>query len=396
MGERQSRLRRIAGDAGVKAWVQLIQTGLSSSVQDRGRKGHRSAGMAVSGYLDARLADCANALVGNLEPSVELRGQSAAKASSLACLEMVALGPSIMARGAPVKLAIAGELLRPATLTDERGQTRSVPAWQSFVLQPGQTLAVGAMESVAYLAVQGGWDVAPVMGSRSTHVRSGVGAAHGYTLKAGDTLPCLPAQDLDLAKLASPWRACFAHAVGLAGAAADGAKRHASEWRVRVMPGPQEDHFDAASLTRFYSEGFSVSAERDRMGMRLGCEPLRHTSASYAEIVSEAVVPGSIQVPANGQPVVLLADAQTVGGYPKIATVISADLPLLAHACTGAKLHFVRVDAQQARAALLERERQWQAWALTLREVVVNADLGMIDTERLYSANLISGMSAEP
>jgi allophanate hydrolase len=156
-----------------------------------------------------------------------------------------------------------------------------------------------------------------------------------------------------------------------------------------VILGPQDDSFTSEALETFTHEHWEATAEQDRMGLRLRGEKLNHINASAADTISDAVTPGTIQVPANGQPIVLLADSQTVGGYPKIATVITADLPKLAHARPGTKIKFQAVTLAQAHEALIDVHHLWQEW-LTTRKVFL--PMGYIDEQALYDHNLISGM----
>jgi allophanate hydrolase len=141
----------------------------------------------------------------------------------------------------------------------------------------------------------------------------------------------------------------------------------ADPWRhsdapIRVMLGPQEGHFKPGSVQQFLEAEYAVTPQMDRMGVRVEGAALVHATPEAADIVSDGVTPGTIQVPGNGQPIILLADCQTVGGYPKIATVISADLPRLAHVKPGQDIRFCAVDAATARQARLDREAQWRRW----------------------------------
>ena len=146
------------------------------------------------------------------------------------------------------------------------------------------------------------------------------------------------------------------------------------ECPIRVILGPQQEHFTAAALQEFVNSAYTVTPQMDRMGMRLDGPPLKHVTPEAADIVSDGVTPGVIQVPGNGQPIILLADCQTVGGYPKIATVISADLPRLAQRKPGDVLRFRAVDAEEAKAALLDLESRWRAWADTLVQETTDDD----------------------
>ena len=156
-----------------------------------------------------------------------------------------------------------------------------------------------------------------------------------------------------------------------------------------MLPGPQADHFTPAAQATLTDAPWRVTPALDRMGIRLAGPALVHVDAAATDIVSDGVVPGAIQVPADGQPIVLLADAQTVGGYPKIATVISADLPRLAQARAGDTLRFAVVDGHQARAAAQQVRQRWQAWCAALRR---GRPAGGVDEAALYRDNLISGM----
>jgi allophanate hydrolase subunit 2 len=155
------------------------------------------------------------------------------------------------------------------------------------------------------------------------------------------------------------------------------------------MLGPQEDHFTAAALRALAAAEFAVSRDADRMGIRLDGPQLAHDAAAGGEIVSDGVAPGALQVPPDGKPILLLADCQTVGGYPKIATVIRADLPRLAHLQQGDRLRFALVTRAQAHSALLEQRARLESW---LARITRYQPAGDIDEVALYSANLISGV----
>ena len=157
---------------------------------------------------------------------------------------------------------------------------------------------------------------------------------------------------------------------------------------MRVVLGPQADHFDAAALASFFGSEYQVSTEVDRMGVRLQGPALLHNDRG-GEIVSDATVPGSIQVPGNGLPIVLLADGQTAGGYPKIATVISADLPRLAVAAVGTPLRFESVTVAQAEVLAREHEAGLRRLLSAIEPLALDGD---VDLHAMYNANLVSGM----
>lgn len=336
--------------------IEVLQPGFGTTIQDRGRLGHRHQGIPQSGWLDGPLAQAANALVGNSsgDAVLELRGQ----------------GTQLRVKAGPVRVALTGSIKAQCLRAD--GQSVPLPAWQSITLQTGDHLQLGAAESgCAYLAVSGGCLLPMQMGSRSSYWRAGLAGILGRALQPGDMLPC------------NAWTA-----------------PEPKEWRtpgawlpaggpIRVLMGPQQDHFQDRAIEAFLSNAWKATAEQDRMGLRLRGTALAHRSPSAADIVSDAVTPGAIQVPANGQPIVLLADSQTVGGYPKIATVITADLPRLAHLKPGTRLQFEAVSSAQARQALQDQKTGWMQW-LASRETFLPA--GFIDETALYNNNLISGV----
>jgi allophanate hydrolase len=209
-------------------------------------------------------------------------------------------------------------------------------------LAPGDVLRIGPSRParVGYVAVRG-LAVPPTLGSASTFLRGGFGGVEGRALRRGDVLAAGPAgAGRDLALPSPPPR---------------------SPLPIRAVPGPQDDHFTAEALGELYAAAFTVTNASDRMGMRLDGPRLPHRSAASAEIVSDAIVPGSIQVPGTGLPIVLLADCQTIGGYAKIATVASADLPRLAALAPGAVVRFARASVEDAEAAARAREAELRA-----------------------------------
>jgi len=222
----------------------------------------------------------------------------------------------------------------------------------------------------------------PQLGSRSLYARAGLGGSGGRAIQAGDRLPVsdLQGDSVSQRRASQPWRTVPPDAWLEDGGGA--------VLCIRVLPGPQDDHFTPDTLGRLAGQRYTVSRASDRMGLRLEGPELLH-SALGGEIVSDGVTPGAIQVPPDGTPIVLLADGQTSGGYPKIATVISADLPRLAHARPGTRLCLLPVDAATAAAARRDEQARFAAWAATIQTW---RPPGWIDEAALYGSNLVSGM----
>lgn len=336
--------------------VEVIDAGIGNCIQDAGRLGYRSIGVPLSGAADRLLLACANRLLGNHDAE--------------AGLEIALVGPRLQAVSGTVRVALAGAITARVIRRD--GGLLDLAGWQTATLSPGDAIALGAaQDGVAYLAISGGFAVPQQLGSRSTYARAKLGGVGGRALATGDMLPCDGVSG-------DPWLEYrsdepFEHPGG----------------PLRVILGPQDDYFDPAALAVFLGEQYTVSRETDRMGMRLHGPALTHRANQGADIVSDGVAPGAIQVPANGLPIVLLADAQTVGGYPKIATVIGADLPRLAHLAPGAPLRFAAVTVAEARALYRDQAAAFAAWCA---KIVSFRPPGVIDEAALYSTNLVSGM----
>jgi KipI family sensor histidine kinase inhibitor len=292
--------------------VEVREPGLLTTVQDAGRAGRRRVGVSGAGPVDARAHAAANRAVGNPEGN--------------AALECTLAGPTLVFL-APLRFAVTGADLGAVLERADLGPW-PVPLGAGVLARPGNVLRFTAPRAGcrAYLALHGGIDVPAVLGSRSTDLASAFGGFAGRALAAGDRLAVCPAAGAGVPR-ESP------------------AERPAASVTARVVLGPQAELFDAEAIARFLGDPWHVSAASDRVGCRLGGEPLRR--AGPAEILSDGMVPGSIQVPPDGQPIVMMADGPTTGGYPKIATVVTADLPLLAQLVPGegeVRFEAVRVD----------------------------------------------------
>jgi antagonist of KipI len=309
--------------------ITVIKAGPLASVQDQGRPGFRSFGMPVAGAMDRYALACANLLVGN-DPGA-------------AALELTLLGGTWRFE-AEALAALAG--------ADLQGRLDGTPVgcWSSFRARAGSLLVLGAAVTGVrgYLAVRGGIAVPPVLGSRSTYVRARVGGLEGRPLAAGDHLPVGRARGRAPAPLALP---------------PEDVPRSGGDATLRVLLGPQDDRFTAEGIATFLSSGYRVTPQNDRMGYRLEGPPIAMRGAS--DIITDPLVPGAIQVPGSGQPIIMAADAQTTGGYAKIATVIGPDLRLLAQARAGDLVRFRRTA--QAGAVQAVREERAGLAALARR-----------------------------
>lgn len=330
--------------------LEVIAAGAGASLQDAGRPGWRRFGVPWSGALDSRLMRIANRLAGQPDDA--------------AVIECFDGGLQLAARGGAVRLALAGHA---ACERGVPGRWQPVAAWRSLTLEAGEALRVRRMSHgrIAMLAVHG-LAVPHVLGSASTYARAGLGGLDGKPLAPGMLLPVagVPAEPERI--LAVP----------------PAPRQHV----VRVVAGPQAGYFTNEALAQLACAAFQVSTAADRMGVRLIGPPLAH--AGVTEIVSDATVPGSIQVPGNGQPIVLLADAQTAGGYPKIATVISADLACVAQCPPGGVLRFRFASAAEGALAACAAEAETQALLAAVRPFWS----GGVDLAALHAQNLVSGV----
>jgi biotin-dependent carboxylase-like uncharacterized protein len=326
--------------------IDVIRAGMLSSVQDAGRTGLRHLGVAKAGALDALALEVGNRLVGN--------------APQAAAIE-VTVGPAVFRFTQATRIAVTGAQFN-ATLDGA-----PVYAWWSLPVRAGQELVLqGPTRGMrGYLCVGGGIDVLPILGSRSTDLAAGFGGLGGRKLRDGDRLPVgtlAPTQrratSIDASAFGvKPPQWCrfaeVAHEPIRRGKHAAGAERAVA---IRVLRGPEYDGFDEASRTAFWSDEWCVTPNSNRMGYRLtGSALTRERDAQReTEMLSHAVLPGTIQVPGNGQPIVLMGDAHTTGGYPRIGVVIAADIWRLAQVRLGGAVRFVRSTREEARYALAE------------------------------------------
>lgn len=303
--------------------LEIVSPGLLTTVQDLGRFGYQRYGIPVCGALDSVSLRIANILVGNRD--------------HLAGLEITAIGPTIRFV-AGTTIAVVGANLEP-TLDGV-----PIPGWESVNAPAGSALSFGSPRDGlrAYLAVAGGIDVPLVMNSRATDIKGGFGGFEGRALRAGDVLSAgySPYSSTSLSNSLPP----------------DISRQPTYEQRftLRVVLGPQNDSFTEAGVSTLLGSEYTVSNDTDRTGCRLEGPIIEHISG--ADIVSDGTALGSVQVPGSGNPIVLLADRGTTGGYTKIATVVSADIGLLAQAMPGAKIRFEDVSVEEAHAIYMNQE----------------------------------------
>jgi biotin-dependent carboxylase-like uncharacterized protein len=338
--------------------LKVVSPGLMTTLQDLGRRGYQRLGIPVAGALDEISLRAANLIAGN--------------PATVGALEIAYQGPTLEVEADSVRIAYAGGTAALDILQGKStGEARQLPPLQSVRLTKGHIVRIGALSGspVGYLAVEGGFDVPLALGSQSTYMRGGLGGFAGRALQMGDILSLkrphaeereermLPSLDLTAPK------------------------------RIRVVFGPQDDYFTDKGKHALVEGAYVVTPASDRMGMRLDGPPLEH--AKGYNIVSDGISPGSIQVPGNGVPIVLLADRQTTGGYPKIATVISADMPALGRLAPGAKVAFEAVDIVAAEAA----HRQFLDGLQSLAKSITAARAAVsVDEGKLLGSNLVSGV----
>lgn len=306
--------------------LHVLKPGLLTTIQDRGRWGLQSRGVPVAGAMDLCSHRVANAIAGN-NPDA-------------ATLEVTLLGPELEFEDRRI-VAVAGAEFE--LMVDGR----SAPQATSFVVGAGGRLRFGRRirGTRAYVAIAGGVAVAPTLGSRATHLVSAMGGLDGRALKAGDRLTL---GEWDMRRTPGADRPVPPITPVAAG--------HA---QIRVLPGPQLDFFAEDALATLQSRPYKVGVRSDRMAFRLEGPHVRH--ARGADTISDATPLGSLQVPASGLPILLMADRQTTGGYPKLATVISADIGVAGQLGPGDTLSFVVCSPRDAVAALIVQERALMA-----------------------------------
>jgi biotin-dependent carboxylase-like uncharacterized protein len=336
--------------------LKVITPGFHTTVQDEGRRGFQHVGVPMSGALDRNGYMLANALAGNARGS--------------ACLEVIGSGPELEVVNSSVRIALVGS--GGGLEVNGRGNPL-VPSGQTARVTRGETVRVrlGGDAFCSYLAIEGGFNVPPCLGSRSTYTRAGFGGFSGRQLRSGDMLHGY-ADDV-----AAGDEVTF-----------DEQRNLGLDQPIRIVLGPQDDYFTEGAIQEFLHGAYTITPASDRMGFRLIGPLLEHVN-DY-NIVSDGIVAGSIQVPGSKLPIVLMADAQTTGGYPKIATVISADLPLLGVRGTGRTVRFQPVSREDAENI---RRAEHQRLLKVISGIRPVSHSQGVSIEALYNQNLIDGVT---
>ncbi len=300
--------------------LEILAPGPLTTVQDRGRFGFGRFGIAPSGALDSFSLRIGNLLVGNREDE--------------ACLEITLLGLKVRAL-VDLLIAVTGADLQPHL------NKKPLQMWRSHIMKEGELLSFTVPRSGcrAYLALGGGISVTPLMESKSTNLSSGFGGFEGRALRKGDILSTESPQ----LHLRAEGKALDRKLIPTYG----------KNWILRVLFGPQDDHFTEKGIKTFLNSSFNVTPHSDRTGLRLAGPVIRTRAGMEESIISEGVVSGAIQVPGDGQPIIILGEIVT-GGYRKIATVITADLPFLGQMKPGDQVNFEEVSMEDAYHALGE------------------------------------------
>lgn len=303
--------------------LTILSPGPLSTIQDGGRFGAMGQGFSPGGAMDSDAMKLANLLVGN--------------APGMGVIEMTMLG--ITARfDCDSVIALTGADMSP------RLNNKPIEGYRSIAVHPGDTLSMkGAQRGMrGYLAVAGGLDLPLIMGSVSTNLKCALGGFQGRKLQQGDELPLNQSVSPDM--------------IGLR--RLDAPEGCPDTITLRVLLGPQEDAFTEGGIDTFLGAEYTVTDKTDRMGIRLAGEKIE--SRHGVDIISDGIANGSVQIPASGTPIIMMADRQTTGGYAKIATVISSDLCQAAQARPGTKIRFERVTEEQAVRLRREREKKWK------------------------------------
>jgi len=309
----------------------VLDPGMLTTVQDQGRLGYQSLGFTVSGAMDRRAARIANLLVGNTERE--------------ALLECSLVGATLEFTSDCV-IAITGAKFQP----ELNGEP--IDRYRAIEVKPRDVLSCGSFEigMFGYIAFSGGLDLPEVMGSRSTTVKTGIGGLHGRALKKGDSIAFMDVY--------RGQRELIARHLPVENPSED------ETVKIRVVSGPQADDFTKEGISTFYNVAYEITDEVNRMGYRLDGPAVEHKTG--ADIISDGIPLGAIQIVADGTPIVMLADRQTTGGYTKIATILSVDIPKFVQLAPGKIVKFEAVDVDTANQIYTNEENEFSEIEKTL------------------------------
>ncbi|WP_263620687.1 5-oxoprolinase subunit C family protein [Halobacillus yeomjeoni] len=319
--------------------IKLAKSGLLTTIQDLGRIGYQKYGVIASGAMDSESHRIANLLVGN--------------DGDHPTMEITLMGPVIEFQEDALIAICGGDL--SAMVDGER-----VELWKPIYIKQGSELRFGNPKQGfrAYLAIAGGFDVPYVMNSGSTYLRAGIGGFEGRALEKGDEIPVgdpsMPSLSMmeSLKELAGEEHFCSASWF----ASPEFVPNAHSGCEIRVTEGREFELFSEESQEKFFEQAYQIDSKSDRMGYRLKGSKLKLNEK--VDMISEAVAFGTVQVPSEGNPIILLADRQTTGGYPKIAQVASVDLPKLAQLKPGEKIIFKKITHEQSQKLWIQREME--------------------------------------
>jgi biotin-dependent carboxylase-like uncharacterized protein len=309
--------------------IRIITPGMLSTIQDRGRIGYQQYGIPVSGAADRYSLQLANILVGNNRYE--------------GCIEMTMMGATI-AFFSKSAIAITGADMRPMI------NNNPIRAYETVMVEAGDVLEMSMAQKGlrAYLAIAGGFEIEEIMGSKSTYIRGRFGGYKGRKLKSGDELDINPSNFNQIRKIPVDMIPIYVYDTTLS-----------------VVMGTEEDYFTEESIETFLNSSYTITEQSDRMGIRLEGPPITHIGS--ADILSSGISEGTIQVPKNGQPIIMMADRQTTGGYTRIANVISTDIPKLAQMKPGDTIHFQKISLSDAHSRIRLQEEKFQALIRTFQ-----------------------------
>ncbi|MDK2798469.1 MAG: antagonist of KipI [Clostridiales bacterium] len=302
--------------------IRVIKPGILTTVQDLGRKGYQQYGMSVAGAMDSFALQAANLMVGNPREEAGLEITFPGFEAEFLCDCVIAV--------------TGGDL-------GAKINERYIPRWKSIYVYKGSRIIFGKLGEGcrAYLAIAGGIEVPVIMGSKSTYLRGKIGGYKGRKLAADDIL--------QIGKLNKAQMQMVGKRLPIVDI-----PKYKQPCKVRVVLGPQQDAFTKKSIQTFLTQPYKVGQESDRMGYRLEGPKLEHIEK--ADIISDGIPLGAVQVPGHGTPIIMLADRQTTGGYTKIATVVSVDISKLAQLRPGDEIRFEQVDVEEAHKLLKKQE----------------------------------------